>query len=1108
MIPIGVFCTSDIFDPFRSLSLSIPLDPFSVLEKEAILAPMNHASTDASRSSESESKSNPSSASQDSPCDPSGAASDEIVEKLLLETLRTIVHELHPHLAATTRITLDSALDRDLGLDSLSRMELLARLEKASGAAIPVQVMGSAETARELLPILRLAASAAAGKSSTGEATSGRLPSAADRLAGARAADHWPPSASSLLQALDFHVRHHGDRVHVYLEGSAAPKGSVHPFPVRFGDLDDRVRRIAAGLVERGLEPGSYVALMLPTGLDYLCAFLAVQMVQAVPVPIYPPARPNQIEDHMRRHAAILDNASAKMLITFSPILAVSRLLGAQVAGLRTVDIAELIAAQGRFEGSPNPSPESTAFLQYTSGSTGNPKGVVLSHGDVIASLVAMGQAIEITPDDAAVSWLPLYHDMGLIGMWMGSLYYGFPLALMSPLDFLANPERWLLAIDRHRATISGGPNFAFELCVRRIDPEAEEIKALDLSCWRFAFNGAEPVQARTMRRFAERFAGSGFRAEALAPVYGLAEATLGVSIPLPDRGFKVDRIDAQAFSRRGRAQPILDALQPESLNGESLAAGIDGGDSAPDPATESTAFKVAEFVSCGPPIPGFEVRIVDERGTEREERMEGSVQFAGPSTTSGYYRNPAATEALFDGRWLRSGDRGYIAAGELHITGRDKDLIVRAGRNLYPYDLESAVAGVEGVRKGCVAAFACPDPRTGSERLVVVAETRERDSSRRRWIEGEIRREIADRAGSPPDDIVLAPPRSVLKTSSGKIRRPAMRELFEAGAIGRGAGSVRLQLLRLTLAAAAGFLRRQGRWLARMAYSIHVGAIAIPLFVLSLPLFALSWNVQARWRWGRWLLRTAFRAVGIRLRTTGGEYLQEGSVVVVNHASYLDGPLLLAAMPVPITIVAKAEFTSNPFIANLLRAYGVEFAERLDHRAGLSAVESLASRLERKEIIGLFPEGTMHRMPGLLPFRLGAFKIAVQSRARIVPVTLSGSRSVLRDGQWIPRPGEVWFRINPSIDPLDPRGGEDDKGEGGDEEDEGSEADTFGRHSPPETSMPEDSQWAQAVRLRDAARAVILAQCGEPDLGARHDVLGDLLDSIRNEQTKRREKE
>ncbi len=1054
----------------------------------------NDVPSEASPSSVSESTS-PSTNPSTSP-DPSDELSGVIVDELLLKTLRTIVDELHPHLGATTRITLDSGLDRDLGLDSLSRMELLSRLEKALGITIPVQAMGEAETARELLPILRSAQAQPAARHPAEQTGTSASPSAA-RIAADQADDLWPPQASSLLQALDFHVRRHGDRVHVFLEGSAAPAASTDPFPVRFADLDERVRRIAAGLVERGVEPGQSIALMLPTGLDYLSAFLAVQMVQAVPVPIYPPARPNQIEDHIRRHAAILDNASARMLIAFSPVLAVSRLLGAQVAaGLRICDIADL-AGEARFEGSVSPAPDTTAFLQYTSGSTGSPKGVVLTHGDVIASLTAMGRAIEITPSDVAVSWLPLYHDMGLIGMWMGSLYYGFPLALMSPLDFLADPGRWLAAIHRHRATISGGPNFAYDLCVRRIDPEAKEIEDLDLSCWRFAFNGAEPVQARTMTRFADRFQSIGFRAEALAPVYGLAEATLGVCIPAPGRGFEVDRVDADIFSRRGRAQPIAARARPESSDRSSPESG----------SADAVAPGVCEFVSCGPPIPGFEVRIVDERGIEREERMEGSVQFLGPSATSGYHRNPKATEALFDREWLRSGDRGYIARGELHISGRDKDLIVRAGRNLYPYDLEAAVAGIEGVRKGCIAAFACPDPRTGTERLVVVAETREREPSKRRWIEGEIRQAIAALAGLPPEEIVLAPPHSVLKTSSGKIRRPAMRELFVAGAIGRGVGSVRLQLLRLTLAAAAGFLRRQGRRLRRLAYSIYVGAVAALLLVLTLPLFALSWNVRARWRWGRRLLRSAFRAVGIRLRTQGGEYLREGSrsVVVVNHASYLDGALLFAAMPVPIAIAAKAEFGGIFPIGNLLRAFGVAFVERLDHQGSLTGVESLVAKLEREEIIGLFPEGTMHRMPGLLPFRLGAFKMAVQARASVVPVTLSGSRSVLRDGQWIPRPGEVVFRINPPLDDIDrslaSRSGdsEEAKDEARDEAAESPDA-ASPADSSPESAAHRSEEWAQAVRLRDAARAVILAQCGEPDLGARHDVLGDLLDFIRKE--------
>ena len=296
---------------------------------------------------------------------------------------------------------------------------------------------------------------------------------------------------------------------------------------------------------------------MLPTGLDYLATFLAVQMTGAIPVPIYPPARLGQLEDHVRRHSGILANAQARMLVTFAPALAVSRLLTAQVPGLGSVvEIAELDRA-GRHRERPGLDESSTAFLQYTSGSTGNPKGVVLSHGDVLASLRSMAVALGATPRDVFVSWLPLYHDMGLIGAWMGSLYYGFPLVLMSPLDFLARPARWLEAIHRHGGTLSGGPNFAYELCARRIEPE--QLDGLDLSSWRLAFNGAEPVNPDTMDRFASKFAPCGYRGDAMTPVYGLAEATLGVAFTPAGRGPRVETVDGDAIANRAQAVPRSD---------------------------------------------------------------------------------------------------------------------------------------------------------------------------------------------------------------------------------------------------------------------------------------------------------------------------------------------------------------------------------------------------------------------------------------------------------------------------------------------------------------------------------------------------------------------
>ena len=1008
----------------------------------------------------------------------------------LLAAMRDVVTELHPHLGRQADITLDSSLDRELGLDSLSRMELLSRLERRFGVTIPETVMANAETARELLPALL-----------AGDRRARTAVSVRHREARIQGRDAVPTSASTLLEAVDFHAHHHGDSVHVELRTA-----DREPVRITFAALVARAEQIAGGLVDRGLEPGQAVALMLPTGLEYLAAFLGAQLAGAIPVPIYPPARLHQLEDHVRRHAGILANARARMLVTFGPAIAVSRLLTAQVPGLGSVVDVAALDGGGRLRERPRLDASSTAFIQYTSGSTGNPKGVVLSHGDVLASLRAMAAALGATPRDVFVSWLPLYHDMGLIGGWMGSLYYGFPLVLMSPLDFLARPARWLEAIHRYGGTLSGGPNFAYELCVRRVEPE--QLEGLDFSSWRIAFNGAEPVHPDTIERFTAKFAPYGFDGNAMTPVYGLAEATLGVAFTPIGRGPRVETVDAEAIARRAQAVPV--------------SGGSPG--------------QVRHFVSCGPPIPGFEVRIVDDRGSELRERTDGAIEFRGPSTTAGYFRNPAASRALFDGEWLRSGDRGYVAGGELYVTGRDKDLIVRAGRNLYPYDLETAAGEIDGVRKGCVAVFASADPEAGTERLVVVAETREESPERRREIVDAITRTAATLLGAGPDEIVLAPPHSVLKTSSGKIRRSAVRELFESGTLRRGAGSVRMQIARLALASVRGVVRSWAARAARGAYAVHAGTAVGVTFVLAwLGVVVLPGSAHARWRRGRMLARIAFRALGIRIRSSGESHLEgvERYVLVANHASYLDGPLLFAAMPAPVRYVVKGELEDNVLLAPLLRALGAEFVRRLDHEHSVADAASLADRLSRGDALGFFPEGTLHRMPGLLPFRLGAFSVAVDAGAAVVPVTIVGSRSALRDGQWIPRPGTVSVRIAPPIAPAG-RSSEEASVEPGrestvpstgeppvdasstvprkpdrdapDQPGEGSGGGSSpGRSDEPGSSgrdSANDRRWSRAVRLRDAARAVIQAQCGEPDLGARHDVLDALRRRKREEGT------
>jgi acyl-CoA synthetase (AMP-forming)/AMP-acid ligase II/acyl carrier protein len=445
-----------------------------------------------------------------------------------------LVRETHPGRAAP--VTLDSPLERDLGLDSLARVELLLRLGHEFGAALPEAALAEAETPRDLLRHLGHAAPAAVPQAT---------PSTCRRAASSRRP--MPPPPWSRCWSGTPRARPNGCMSCSTRKASAAE-------PIGYAELLGAARRIAAGLVARGLRPQQAVALMLPTGRDYLACFFGVLLAGGIPVPIYPPARLAQIEDHLRRHARILDNAQAVFIVTVPQAKSVAALLAARVPSL-----AEIVTPQD-IDAEPMPllyraRAEDIAFLQYTSGSTGEPKGVVLTHANLLANLRAMGPAFRVSSEDVFVSWLPLYHDMGLIGAWFGSLYFAMPLVLMSPLAFLARPARWLQAISRHRGTLTAAPNFAYELCAKKLDDA--ELAGLDLSSLRLALNGAEPVSPATLEAFIERFVPHGLQPEAITPVYGLAECSVGLAFPPLGRGPRIDAIRARRFGRDGRAVPV-----------------------------------------------------------------------------------------------------------------------------------------------------------------------------------------------------------------------------------------------------------------------------------------------------------------------------------------------------------------------------------------------------------------------------------------------------------------------------------------------------------------------------------------------------------------------
>jgi 1-acyl-sn-glycerol-3-phosphate acyltransferase len=918
----------------------------------------------------------------------------------LLALLRELARELHPQEGGFEQFGSGASLERDFGLDSLARVELAARIERELGVRLPDEAFSAAETPRDLLRFLASAPGAPQG-----------APAPIPAPLPGEAVEPAPLSVRTLVEAFDWHLERHPERVHIALYGEHET-----PEDITYRALADQSHAFAAGLAARGVGPGARVALMLPTGREFFVAFYGALRAGAIPVPLYPPARPAQLEQHFKRVAGIVANCGAALFVTFEQAKPFAQLLRVQGGALRHVArVAELLEPGGAAPAH-HAAARDTAFLQYTSGSTGSPKGVVLSHANLLANLRAMGAAARATSTDCFVSWLPLYHDMGLIGACLGSMLFAFPLVLMAPLAFLARPSRWLQRVHRHRGTVTAGPNFAYELCLTKV--RDEEIEGLDLSSLRLAFNGAEAVSADTVERFCERFARYGLRREAITPVYGLAESSLGLAFPPLERGVWVDRIERAAFQSLGVARPARES----------------------DP-------RPMRVVSCGGALAGHSIRVVDAGGREVGERVQGRIQFRGPSATAGYFENPAETARLREAGWLNTGDLGYLARGELFVTGREKDIIIRGGHNIHPQELEEAAGEVKGVHRGGVAVFAAGDERTGTERLIVLAETRESRPEERGRIAAEINHLAVDLIGMPADEVVLARPRSVLKTSSGKVRRAACRALYERGELGAGERPAWLQLARLALEAASTRARRRLlRW-AEIAWGLRAVAAFAVVAPIAWALIAMT-SDEARARGvARRAARLLLRLWGAMPRVEGGERIgaEPHAILASNHASYLDGVVLTAALPPRSAFVAKSELLSQRMAGTLLRRLGAVFVERVDVVRGAQERYAIEERARAGVAPLIFPEGTLRREPGLLSFRMGAFVAAAAAGLPVVPIVLRGTRAMMPDGVWFPRPAALEVLVCEAV-------------------------------------RPDGSDWHAAIRLRDRVRQTIYERLGEPD--------------------------
>jgi 1-acyl-sn-glycerol-3-phosphate acyltransferase len=650
----------------------------------------------------------------------------------LLATVRCVSDELRPQARLAATLGLDHSLERDYGLDSLARVELIARIDRDLGLTLGEAALTEAETPRDLLRFILRTGGPAADTASSVEPRDTQHPP----VAGAAPESYPPDAVQTLVEVFEWHLQRHPDRVLITLYESGDQSVDL-----RYADLYRDALALAAGLRALGLDRGDKVAIMLPTGREFFAAFFGALVAGAVPVPLYPPARPSQLEDHLKRITGIMRNAQARVLVTVERAKPLAHLLRAQVETLQTVSTVADLSLVDSPAAPAELAASDVAFLQYTSGSTGDPKGVILTHANLLANLRAMWRASGVSNTDTFVSWLPLYHDMGLIGACLGALVLGFHLVLMSPLAFLARPARWLETIHRHRGTVSATPNFAYELCLSKLSDA--DLAGLDLSSWRLAFNGAEPVSPDTLERFAARFSPCGFKREALMPVYGLAESSVGLAFPPVGRGPWIDRVDRATLARDGVA----------------LCA-------------------------------------------------------------------------------------------------------------------------------------------------------------------------------------VLAAP-------------------------------------------------------------------------------GLAWRRRA----ARALTRAAIGLIGLPVRVDGLDRLPSGRplIVVANHASYVDSILLGAVLPAEFSFAAKRELADVPLIGRALRRLGIAFVERFDAAQGIEDTRALEARVRAGESFAFFPEGTLRRASGLQPFKLGAFVIATETGTPLVPVTLNGTRSLLRDGAWLPQRGDVRVTISAAIPPASP---------------------------------------------------------------------------------------
>jgi fatty-acyl-CoA synthase len=527
----------------------------------------------------------------------------------------------------------------------------------------------------------------------------------------------------------------------------------LNPTDWSFAEVCQEAKRIGASLQAFGLSKGDRVALVLNSPEDFVLTFLGAVSAGVMPVPLYPPLALGRIDNYIDRATGILRVSGARLLISTRDLVPVLEPILSRAPALNGLLEIETLrqGCHDRVLREPITQPDDPCFLQFTSGSTSAPRGVVVTHRNLTANARAIIEALEINPDaDRAASWLPLYHDMGLIGFVISTLFAQVPVVFIPTIAFVKHPGVWMETVHKYRASITFGPNFAFDLATKRVRKNPR--MALDLSCLRVLGCGAEPINPKTMEKFIAAFEPCGLQTNAIMPCYGMAEATLAIAFDHLHRPVKKLVIDRQAYETQNIALPV---------NGDDHK-------------------KKFELVSCGRTFAGHEIRILDDDGRHLPEGKVGEIVFRGPSVTPGYFQNPEASNQLLKGGWLHTGDLGFILHGDLYISGRQKDLVIINGRNYPPQAIEWVAEEVAGIRKGSVVAFSVDGDST--ERLIIIAETTLTENAN---LAQTVTEQIRAAFGLTVDKVVLVGKGSIPKTSSGKLQRRRTKALFEGGQLG-----------------------------------------------------------------------------------------------------------------------------------------------------------------------------------------------------------------------------------------------------------------------------------------------------------------------------------